>query len=89
MIHLILEAIGAATVLAVLLTVIKCILWDEYIRPLICEHRYKIQGHLKTIDGSILFLQCEKCGKERAIDISGNYDIIKQEEIINESQDHI
>lgn len=79
MIGAVLELIGLASVLAIALTLIK-IAWDNYIKPLKCNHNYKIEGRLWALNGTILFLKCEKCGKEKNIEICEHIEITKKGE---------
>lgn len=76
--QLILEYIGLATVIAILLVFIR-VAWENHIKPLKCEHRYKINAYLHGTSGIILFLKCENCGKEKQIEIFGHYEITKGE----------
>lgn len=83
-IHLILEYIGLATVISIILVGIR-IAWENHIEPLKCAHKYKINAYLHGTNGIILFLKCENCGKEKQIEIFGNYEIITEEGGKNEN----
>lgn len=67
-IDLFLRLIGLAVVFS---TVIICIhlAFDKYIRVAFCEHKYTVQGRLKQGKENILLLKCNKCGKEKNIEI--------------------
>jgi len=73
------ELIGIATVVTVASMIIK-IVWDDCIKPLKCNHNYKIVGSLQTLDSTILFLTCEKCGKQKDIEIYERIEITKRGE---------
>lgn len=67
-IDLFLRLIGLAVVISTTLICIRLI-FDKYIRSSFCEHKYTVQGGLKKGKENILFLKCNKCGKEKDIEI--------------------
>ena len=77
-ISLILEWIGGATIITTALILIH-ISWEKFIKPINCDHCYKVDGYMSGFEGTILFLKCQACGKEKTIELSGGYEIIKRE----------
>jgi hypothetical protein len=77
-ISLILEWIGGATIITTALILIR-IFWEKFIKPINCDHCYKVDGYMIGFRGTVLFLKCQACGKEKTIELSGGYEIIKRE----------
>lgn len=67
-IDLFLRLIGSTVVISTAIICIRLIS-DKYIRPSFCEHKYTVLGRLKKGKENILFLKCNKCGKEKDIEI--------------------
>lgn len=67
-IDLSLRLIGFAVVVSAMIISIRLI-FDKYIRGTFCKHKYTVQGRLKMRKENILFLKCNKCGKEKDIEI--------------------
>lgn len=67
-IDLFLKLIGFSVVVSIMLISIPLI-FDKYIRGSFCEHKYTVQGRLKKGKENIFFLKCNKCGKEKDIEI--------------------
>ncbi len=67
-IDLSLRLIGFAVVVSAMITCV-CLVFDKYIRGTFCKHKYTVQGRLKMGKENILFLKCNKCGKEKDIEI--------------------
>lgn len=78
-ISIIFEWIGAATVITTALILIR-IFWEKFIKPINCDHCYKVDGYMIGFRGTVLFLKCQACGKEKTIELFGGYEIIKREE---------
>lgn len=73
------ELLGIATLLAFIFVAVRVAI-DKIKTSLICEHHYRIQGRLECTDATILFLRCEKCGKEKQITIYDEITIKPREE---------
>ena len=43
------------------------IIFEKFVFPLFCEHKYKICSYVSIGDETLVYIECTKCGKEKEI----------------------
>lgn len=78
-INLFFQTIGIVTVTSIAVICVRIII-DKCIKAIFCKHKYSIKSRLKAGEKNVLFLKCNKCGKEKNIEIYDDKFIIELKE---------